>query len=299
MPSIISATTTSGLTQSADNSGELQLATNNGTTAVTITTAQNVGIGTALPSAFDAKLAVFNGNIALSSTTNKVYLYYVSATNNAYLSTASDGSITFANGTSSPTERMRIDPSGRLGIGTTTPTTQLEIKSAAFTDSEITLDNTSSNTTSRVLFKAAGTEYGRVTGDSTQVLLQSGNIPIAFRTNGSERMRIDSSGILYFGTTTANPPPNNVYGVTINASTSSGVYAAGVINASANGSAALSINRGTDDGTLVNFYQAGTEEGSISVSGTTVSYNGGHLSRWSQLPDGSKDDTIAKRHSNV
>ena len=119
MPSIISATTTSGLTQSADNSGELQLATNNGTTAVTITTAQNVGIGTALPSAFDAKLAVFNGNIALSSTTNKVYLYYVSATNNAYLSTASDGSITFANGTSSPTERMRIDPSGNLLVGAT------------------------------------------------------------------------------------------------------------------------------------------------------------------------------------
>jgi hypothetical protein len=56
----------------------------------------------------------------------------------------------------------------------------------------------------------------------------------------------------------------------------------------------LTIGRQTSDGTLVQFCQAGTEEGTISVSGTTVSYNGGHLSRWSQLPDGSKDKTIVK-----
>jgi hypothetical protein len=46
MPSIINATTTTGLVSSADNSGSLQLATNNGTTAVTIGTDQKVGIGT-------------------------------------------------------------------------------------------------------------------------------------------------------------------------------------------------------------------------------------------------------------
>ena len=56
----------------------------------------------------------------------------------------------------------------------------------------------------------------------------------------------------------------------------------------------VSINRNTDDGTLVSLRQAGTEEGSISVSGTTVSFNGGHLSRWSQLPDGSKNNSIVK-----
>jgi len=56
MPSILNATTSSGLVTSADNSGSLQLATNNGTTAVTIDTSQNVGIGTASPS---TKLNVF------------------------------------------------------------------------------------------------------------------------------------------------------------------------------------------------------------------------------------------------
>ena len=98
-------------------------------------------------------------------------------------------------------DTLKIDSTNnRVGIGTTSPSTQLEIKSAEFTDSQITLDNTSSNTSSRVLFKAAGTEYGRITGDYTQVALQSANIPLAFRTNGSERMRIDSSGNVGIGT---------------------------------------------------------------------------------------------------
>jgi hypothetical protein len=56
----------------------------------------------------------------------------------------------------------------------------------------------------------------------------------------------------------------------------------------------MSINRTSNDGSLVVFYQDGTGEGSISVAGTTVSYNGGHLSRWSQLPNGQRDPEIKK-----
>jgi hypothetical protein len=72
MASILNATTSSGLVTSADNSGSLQLATNNGTTAVTITTAQNVGIGVASP---DAKLDISGGGstssaIALTNNDN-------------------------------------------------------------------------------------------------------------------------------------------------------------------------------------------------------------------------------------
>jgi hypothetical protein len=50
----------------------------------------------------------------------------------------------------------------------------------------------------------------------------------------------------------------------------------------------------TDDGQVIGIYSAGTREGDISVSGTTVSYNGGHLSRWSQLTDNTKDESIVK-----
>lgn len=54
----------------------------------------------------------------------------------------------------------------------------------------------------------------------------------------------------------------------------------------------LLVNRETDDGTLILFRQDGATEGSINVSGSTVTYGGGHLARHSQLAD--DDPTDAK-----
>jgi len=68
----------------------------------------------------------------------------------------------------------------------------------------------------------------------------------------------------------------------------------GETNISAANSEAMNINRISSDGELVRFRQDNNVEGTISVSGTTVSYNGGHLSRWSQLTSGQKDDTLLK-----
>ena len=295
MASIISAGTTSGtsLNLSGDTSGVLQLASNGSTTAVTIDTSQNVGIGTASPTdnLYVSRATNAAGGISVVNTNNaqasQIAQLYLQGGDNAYAQIKlqansvnssirgnNDGSLAFL---SSTTERMRITSTGVMYLGPLAT-------------------NFSFTNGSAVDISGSGTG---IAGTGTNLNLGVWNGPMVFQAGNSgsalvERMRIDSSGILYFGTTTANPPPNNVTGVTINASTSSGVYAAGVINASANGQAALSINRGTDDGTLVNFYQAGTVEGSISVSGSTVSYNGGHLSRWSQLPDNSKDDTLLK-----
>jgi hypothetical protein len=66
-----------------------------------------------------------------------------------------------------------------------------------------------------------------------------------------------------------------------------------ITNERASGGAPLEINRQVSDGVLVAFYQEDTAEGTISVSGTTVSYNGGHLSRWAQTT-GPKDDSLVK-----
>jgi len=54
------------------------------------------------------------------------------------------------------------------------------------------------------------------------------------------------------------------------------------------------IGRQFSDGQLIQFRQAGSEEGNIAVSGSTVSYNGGHLSRWSQLSGISSTDKSAR-----
>jgi hypothetical protein len=113
-----------------------------------------------------------------------------------------------------------------------------------------------------------------------------GSDALLFGTSTVERMRIDSSGNLLVGTTSVQPADDNIYGFAVRVNFPTSI-------SNMNGQP-LIINRGTSDGVLINLYQDAASEGSISVSGSTVSYNGGHLSRWSQLPDGSKDDTILK-----
>ena len=50
----------------------------------------------------------------------------------------------------------------------------------------------------------------------------------------------------------------------------------------------MNITRNSDDGELIKFIQDGSLEGSISVSGTTVSFSGFTGSHWSRLADNSK-----------
>lgn len=114
MASIINATTTNGVSISADNSGILQLATNGGITAVTIDASQNVGIGTSSPS---QKLDVTNGRIALTEAFD---VRWISSGGTLRGSVAADSGSNLYFGTgSSNTERARIDSSGNLLVGTT------------------------------------------------------------------------------------------------------------------------------------------------------------------------------------
>ena len=95
-------------------------------------------------------------------------------------------------------------------------------------------------------------------------------------------MRINSSGAVLIGKTTT-------------AFTTAGVLLDKTANEfTVSGSQVMSLNRLTSDGALIAFYQDSTIEGTISVAGTTVSYNGGHLSRWSQLLNGQRDASIKK-----
>jgi hypothetical protein len=89
---------------------------------------------------------------------------------------------------------------------------------------------------------------------------------------------------LLIGTTNANPATANVTGISL------GISSSGIIsgNASANNHRFGRSN----DGNVMGFYSAGDLEGTISISGTTTSYNGGHLSRWAQLADNSRPDLL-------
>jgi hypothetical protein len=55
------------------------------------------------------------------------------------------------------------------------------------------------------------------------------------------------------------------------------------------------VNIMSRSGNLIQFLDGSSVvQGSITISGTTVSYNGGHLARWSRLLDNSKDTSIVK-----
>ena len=138
MASILSAGTSSGtaLNLSGDTSGILQLASNNGTTAVTIDTSQNVGIGTTSPTQ-PLHISKPQGAALIQSTTNtnSVYLGFANGGGTSYVgvdtstgSVFSSGSygMTVFNAANSATtfftnaaERMRIDSSGKLLVGLT------------------------------------------------------------------------------------------------------------------------------------------------------------------------------------
>jgi hypothetical protein len=112
MATIISTKTSSvgGLSVTGDASGILQLASADGTTALTIDASQNVGIGTSSPV---DKLQI-EGNIYLGTTGRTIY-----QGGSADLTLQVNTGVTKflrANGVS---ESMRIDSSGNLLVGTT------------------------------------------------------------------------------------------------------------------------------------------------------------------------------------
>ena len=167
-----------------------------------------------------------------------------------------------------PTTAVTIDASQNVGIGTASPTTFSGYKT-------LELANSSGSAVSLVTGTSVIAQTISNNSGATVLMGARSNHPLILTTNDTERARIDTSGNVLVGTTTSNPATTNGTGATLEPS--------GVVNVSRNTEPSFFINRKGNDGGLVVFYQDGTQEGSISVSGSTVSYNGGHLSRWSQL----------------
>jgi len=167
--------------------------TSGGTAALTIDSNRRVGLGTSSPSSLLHLDGVAEPDIRLESTSGPYS--QISSNTVGSLSLKADAGNTGASSNISflvdGANAMRVDSSGRVGIGTTSPSERLHV-----------LDNTN-NVFLQV--EATGTaKYAQINlrGTSTANYISSDD-DLAFYVNAGERARIDTSGHLIVGGTTA------------------------------------------------------------------------------------------------
>jgi hypothetical protein len=177
-----------------------------------------------------------------------------------------------------------IGAEGDLGVG-------LHIKSA---DSGSTVDSKAdelvvegSGDTGLSILSGTDANGSIMFGDSAdndggRIQYNPNNDRMLFTVNGSEAMRITSNGYVNIGT--------QVDGVYNDSSGAGGFNfnPTSTVALAVNGARPLILNRIDSDGDLQWFYADGQQVGTISNSGSTVSYNAFAGSHWSRLADNSK-----------
>ena len=176
--------------------------------------------------------------------------------------------------------RMTIDSSGNVGIGAADPNhgshdrALLVSNTGSGARSAVEIEGNSSNANGTVTFLNNGSKSCSIDSRGTGTM--------TFNGASAEYLRADSDRFFVGKSTTNFATPGYRFDYT------------GEAQFTRNTGEMLNMNRVDNDGKLIRFFQGGTEEGSISVSGTTVTLNGGHLSRYSRLSDGSRPAALLR-----
>jgi hypothetical protein len=173
----------------------------NGTGRLFVDASGRVGIGNASP---QDSLSVTGGGFSFADTGGAARnISWKDLSNNiapiVIRGEATNGALIFSTNTlgNSGTERMRLDSSGRLGLGTSSPGGQLQVNSPASTVAFMALSATADPQYPSFGFSGQiGSNGGRGTGMYLPV-----DSALGFSTFGVERLRVDSVGRVGIGTT--------------------------------------------------------------------------------------------------
>jgi hypothetical protein len=260
-------TTGNVVRQKIDSNGDISFYEDTGTTPKLFwdASAESLGIGTTSLTTSDGS------NVELSAATSSRVILASTGTGGRKwtMATGTTGSLDFYDYDASA-YRMRIDASGRVGIGTSSPAVKFDVNGDGL---QIRLDGTA-NTSRGIMLRNTGTAEGQIQTDGNMHFIQEdAGRYMRFSTANTERMRIDSSGNLLVGATTlANV--NNIISNHLfeGGNSTAGNAAVGVYNntGTANCAAFNVLNRDASTDTsnrFVQFYANVTSSGATAMGG--------------------------------